>query len=235
MPIFMPKPKMACPGAACPGCSSAECMSKGGVATETVASNRQHQKGVHQSISKSDAGTSNAGAYVPGHGYGSNVHTAKRLHREKLEEQRAMKKPNLYAEGGAVDSWSKREDHEMGVHKPMGHGKSDQSWAGDSARREKVTREKGYSSSEDYQRSGVRAHRKVLGELRSMPKPKLMAEGGEVENTPEHADAEQDQDLLDNELGDMMGDELMAAFDSKDKKRIKESIEAIVLSCLSKE
>jgi hypothetical protein len=78
-------------------------MAKGGESTETSASNRQNQKGVHQSITRGDAGTSVAGGYIPKHGYGANVETAKRLHREKLAEMQSMKKPNLYADGGFIE------------------------------------------------------------------------------------------------------------------------------------
>ena len=39
----------------------------------------------------------------------------------------------------------------------------------------------------------------------------------------------------DDELKDMMADELMSAFDSKDKKRIHECIEAMVLSAMDRE
>jgi len=74
-----------------------------------------------------------------------------------------------------------------------------------------------------------------LREYKRMPKPKLYADGGEVHNTPEHPDAEQDKELIDEELHNHMGEELMAAFDAKDKKRMMESIEAIVMSALSKE
>ena len=57
-----------------------------------------------------------------------------------------------------------------------------------------------------------------------------MDEGGEV-----HEDAEQDHEMIDSEIHNMMGEELMSAIDAKDKKRIMESLEAIVLQCMNKE
>lgn len=70
--------------------------------------NKPKIKGVHESVMPGNqkyAGTSNAGSYHPGekHGFGANQETSKRLHKEKLEELRSMKKPNLYAEGGDVE------------------------------------------------------------------------------------------------------------------------------------
>ena len=104
-------------------------MAKGGVATETVSSNRQHQKGVHQSISKGDAGTSTAGAYVAGHGYGNNPEKAKSLHREKLAEMKAMPKPKMMAEGGDVVSGVMRKRYSKGgeVANDVGVAEADES------------------------------------------------------------------------------------------------------------
>lgn len=69
-------------------------------------------KGVHESITRGDAGTSNAGAHIGGHGYGNNVNTAKRIHKEKLSELRAMPKPNLpMAEGGEIMEPMHGEQH----------------------------------------------------------------------------------------------------------------------------
>lgn len=47
----------------------------------------------------------------------------------------------------------------------------------------------------------------------------------------ETAPADQD----DSEINSALGEELMSAIESKDKKRIMEGLEALVLSCLSKE
>jgi len=56
------------------------------------------------------------------------------------------------------------------------------------------------------------------------------ADGGEVSGEM-HVEAEPD---VDSELHDMMGEELMDAIHSKDSKRIMQSLEACVLSCMNK-
>lgn len=61
-------------------------------------------------------------------------------------------------------------------------------------------------------------------------KDEKFAEGGEA-----HEDEAQDKAMMDDEMKNMMGEELMAAFDAKDSKRVMESIEAMILNCLSKE
>ncbi len=50
-----------------------------------------------------------------------------------------------------------------------------------------------------------------------------MAEGGEVDG-PE----------VDDEIHNMLGEELMSAFESKDRKRVMEGLEALVMSCMNK-
>lgn len=55
-----------------------------------------------------------------------------------------------------------------------------------------------------------------------------LAEGGEVE--PEMGG---DMDVED-ELQSMLGDELMSAFESKDRKRVMEGLEALIMSCMNK-
>jgi hypothetical protein len=132
---------------------------------------------------------------------------------------------NCYAEGGNVHSGNQRENNEKGVNKSFSGESSGTSLGGLASR----------TGGDTGKRLAKYEHRKTLGELKAMPKPKLYAEGGEVHNTPEHPDAEQDKELIDDELHNMMGEEVMAAFDSKDKKRMMESIEAIVMSALSKE
>lgn len=56
------------------------------------------------------------------------------------------------------------------------------------------------------------------------------AEGGKV-----HEDEAEDKEMMDSEMDSMAGEELMAAIDAKDPKRLMESVEAIILHCLSKE
>lgn len=84
---------------------------------------------------------------------------------------------SCYAEGGSVDSWSKREDNEKGVHQPTAR-EPGQSMAGQDAR--VIKEHPDYESKEDYKRAAVRKHKGVLGDLKSMKKPKLYASGGKV-------------------------------------------------------
>ena len=56
----------------------------------------------------------------------------------------------------------------------------------------------------------------------------------QLELAQEAEDESEDKELIDHEIHNMMGEELLAAMDAKDKKRILESIEAIVLNCLNK-
>jgi hypothetical protein len=84
-------------------------------------------------------------------------------------------------------------------------------------------------------------HRRVLGEMKAMPKPKLqgLAEGGEVEGEMDIKDNMSDPDVMDkgdndydSEIHDLLGKELMEAFHSKDHKRMAEGLEAMILQCL---
>lgn len=145
---------------------------------------------------------------------------------------------NCMAEGGSVDSWTKREDNEKGVNMPRGasgnQGISNAGRSVRSANQSTAFSNSGRASDPEADQdlaslsidAAKRAHKKTLGEMHSMPKPKLMAEGGEAQEEHEH---------VDDELHDMMGEELMSAIESKDKKRIMESLEAIVLQCMNKE
>ena len=152
---------------------------------------------------------------------------ARNYQPEPQPSQKPGGKMVFEAEGGAVDSWTKREDNERGVNRGWG-GNNGYSQAGMHARTAHY--ETDSSDKEDSLDAARREHHKTLGEMRSMPKPKLMAEGGEV-----HEDAEQDHEMIDSEIHNMMGEELMSAIDAKDKKRIMESLEAIVLQCMNKE
>jgi hypothetical protein len=218
MPAFMQKPKSsACPGPECPGCSSPSCMASGG-----------EIKGVNKSYDPEgspNSGTSEAGIHVRAGGE-TGKRLAKYEHKKTLGELKMMPKPKLYAEGGSVESYSKRADNEKGVHageSEPGASKKSQgmSMAGVFSRNSEDPRSK---------KMAVDEHHKVLGEMKTMKKPNLYAEGGEV-----HEDEAQDKELIDEELHNHMGEELMAAFDAKDKKRIMEAIDAIVMSALSKE
>jgi hypothetical protein len=273
-----------CIGASCPGCSSANCMAEGGNVNYSgnPGHSRVNEKGIHSDIG---GGMSTAGAHARSTQPSRTLQQkergkgwAKEEHGRVLSEMRGMKKPNLYAEGGSVDSWTKREDNEKGINKDRGAGMSSSGMHVRVGNSDSI-----YSNKQDSYDAAKRRHKGVLGEMRSMPKPKLMAEGGEIKPHSDptgtiihdkekaerlrkekiesdardyeserdyerghdngdyakggevHEDEAQDKNLIDDELHHMMGEELMAAFDSKDKKRIMEGIEAIVMSCLAKE
>ena len=83
-----------------------------------------------------------------------------------------------FAEGGEVDSRTKREDNERGVHATT-NGPGTGSRAGTYARSAQSftpEQDKGFNSE-----GAKREHHRVLGEMRSMKKPHLYAEGGEVD------------------------------------------------------
>lgn len=78
-----------------------------------------------------------------------------------------------YAEGGETG-------HEKGVHKSINPTKTGEEGAGTSAAGQEVKYfSKHYPKSS--RESAMQLHKKVLGEIMSMPKPDLMAEGGETE------------------------------------------------------
>lgn len=199
MPDHMSKP---CMGDECPGCKS--CYAKGGeVGVNKV--NPYQGRGESEAGSKLRQSQSRHTLFPE-----SKKREAKEIHEGTLSELRSMKKPNLYAEGGEV----------KGVHADDEH--SGKSMAGIFARHAKDPGETGELS----KKHAIKEHHKVLGEMRSQPKPHLYAEGGEVDEEPEHEYSE---------LHGMLGEELMGAIERKDKKQIMSAIEACVLQCLNKE
>ena len=192
-------------------------------------------------------------------------------HKKHMDHGGACTCSECYAEGGSVGSWTKREDNEKGVNRTSfqpGVSRAGMHMIAESE-----------GPGEGSLEASKREHKKTLGEMRGMKKPKLMDEGGEVyaamdpkedeykepiteiDEEPEshsklfdkiskgygrhpemeaeggevHGDEAEDKELMDSEIHGLLGEELMAAFDAKDKKRIHESIEAIVLNCLNKE
>lgn len=86
--------------------------------------------------------------------------------------------PECMAEGGSVTSGTKRSDFEKGVHQPTSKFNPGQSLPGLMVRAGNhghfdTTKEEGEDSAK-------LKHRKMLGEMRSMKKPNLYAQGGEV-------------------------------------------------------
>lgn len=130
-----------------------------------------------------------------------------------------------YAEGGSVRSGKQRHNNEKGVHsESFSYDKPGKSDTGVYIRSHGTGSEKskGLIKTE---------HKDIMGQLDSMPNPKLkgLAEGGEVDDMGEMD--EHDMDSMDNEIMDMVADELMEAIDKKDKKGIVEAIKALVMSC----
>lgn len=118
---------------------------------------------------------------------------------------------NCMSKGGKV----------KGVHEDLGNygGEPGSSPAGYSVRASKKNPDRNPFTSADPKRE----HERVLGEMKAMPKPNLYAEGGEVEG-------EGDMDGDDSSMLDACGQELLDAFERKDKGQILEAIRAIVLS-----
>jgi hypothetical protein len=116
------------------------------------------------------------------------------------------------SEGGAVWDGKHREDNEKGVHSPLTEG-SGISGMGVSVRAGDMEGAKKQSI------DNRREQRPVGHQTRT----ELYAEGGEVEG-PE----------VEDEIHNMLGDELMEAFESKDRKRVMEGLEALVMSCMNK-
>jgi hypothetical protein len=216
-----------CIGPSCRGCSSANCYAKGGEVesdewepreTKSAMHPEKHHKGVHESSRFGTKGVSMAG---------EDQRTgldSKEEHHRVLGEMRAMKKPKLYAEGGSVSSWTKREDNERGVH---GEGSSNKNFSGESMAGKHVRHAQEHpEDKEDSMGAAKLHHKKVLGEMKAMPKPKLYAEGGEVSDG---------EPQMEDELKHAMGGELMDALERKDRKGIMSAMEAIVLSCRGKD
>jgi hypothetical protein len=214
-----------CVGASCNGCSDPSCYSKGGEVDddsdefkprETFGPGHpeKHHKGVHESSRFGGKGVSSAG---------EDQRTgldSKGEHRRVLGELKMMKKPKLYAEGGSVDSWTKRSDNEKGVHGATRTG------GGSSTAGHHIRHGQEYPEDKDLSVGSAKLHHmKNLKEMRGMPAPKLYAEGGEV------ADGEPE---MEDDLKHAMGGEFMDAMERKDRKGIMSALEAIVLSCRGK-
>lgn len=144
------------------------------------------QKGVHLT-NHQGKGNSTAGSFVKGAAVGSTSipkeklnDYAKEEHERVLGEMKAMPNPNLKSRGGFV---------EKGVHQPE-FSKTSTSLGGSSGRSlagRQLLEAKEAHSKEGWAKRMEKAkgeHEGVLDELRSMPNPKLLAEGGEAEQGP---------------------------------------------------
>jgi len=126
---------------------------------------------------------------------------------------------NCYAHGGGVHQPSYSHGNDLGA-----------SESGDQVRDASRMKRGSPKMREAKLESARSEHREKLGELKSMPAPKLkgLAEGGVAGEDGEPMD---DMAGVDDELMDMACGELLDAIESKNKKEILESLKAIILSC----
>jgi hypothetical protein len=94
----------------------------------------------------------------------------------------------MKAEGGSIESPTKREDHERGVNRSESYGKPGESKMGHHVRAEKADPGEGSMG------AAKLSAKKSLSEMRSMPKPKLYAEGTVETPVGEEAAPAQDMD-----------------------------------------
>lgn len=213
-----------CMGPECSGCSDPSCYAQGGKVNED-SGETGHEKGVH-TANYEGPGSSMSGSLLR-----SNTSVpkkqreswAKEEHGRVLGEMKSMKKPNLYAQGGKVDDDKEVEDAaDFDLESKRLH-EDDPSTEDQTAANEK----------EPYLLAEGGDVGPTLGSMigyPGVPSTVKKARGGEI-----HEDADQDEALIDDEMKDMMADELMAALDSKDEKRVRECIEAMVLSAMDRE
>jgi hypothetical protein len=151
--------------------------------------------------------------------------------------------PKMMAEGGSVDSWTKRSDNEKGINKAAGSGGRSEAGA---------ALHPAFSVAEDIDKDvAKRKHHKVLGEMKAMKKPHgNYAHGGEVgplkqgnwaanEKEPHKlaggGEIEDGEHQMNEELHMAIGSELMDALERKDKKGIMEALKAAVMECMNGE
>jgi hypothetical protein len=144
------------------------------------------------------------------------------------------------AEGGKVGSGKQLHDNIKGVHKTADEddgGSPGRSDAGEYVDKMNYSHYGYKTPSGQYRETGndltntereenkyltkkaIGVHERVIGQQSMMPKPKLMAHGGEVDD--------------DSSIHDALGEELMGALDKKDKKGIMSCIRACVMSCMN--
>lgn len=240
MPMHLKRPEPKCPGPECPGCESAACMSREGCPGPECpgCSDRNCMakggmiKGVHTSSDdegdKDETGYSPAGAYTRGMRSAGSPESknfwkqsAKAEHRRVLGEMKDMPKPKLMAEGGRLDANARAHIAKKNFAGP------DRSYPiEDKAHARNALARVAQNGSPELQarvRSKVHAKYPDIGEH---------ADGGML--NAEDRDDDGDHDMLDDGLTEALGQELCEAFEAKDKKRIMEGLEAVVLSVLAR-
>jgi hypothetical protein len=130
-----------------------------------------------------------------------------------------------------------RHDNEEGVHAAYAS-------EGESERGHHVREKPRYNDNDKEHEFNAREAKHLseenLNHLKMMPKPNLkgLAKGGEVkeeleEKAPE-SEKHEHQEHEDHELHQALGQELMSALESKDHKGVMDTVEAMILKCLSK-
>lgn len=231
--MHMKKPAMTvCIGPECPGCDSPECMAEGG-AVGSGKQRKDFERGVHRPAmadaqEDEDQGQSPAGSAARGMKELPMWRTkfkrnASDEHRRVMEEQSDMPKPKLMAEGGMLDANARKHIAAKNFAGPdRSYPIEDQAHARNALAR---VAQHGSPALQAEVRRKVHAKYPGIGEDAHGG---MMADGG----MPDEMDI--DADPIDDELSGMLGEELCQAFESKDKKRIMEAVEAAVLSVLSR-
>lgn len=220
MPMFPSKKK----DMACGECGQAPCMCHGG-----KMMSKGGEMGVHKPSfsNENHMGASESGDVARQARHNKNhlsprkigqMASVKEDHRRVLHELKEMPKPKLQglAEGGMVkDKMGNSVRHHVikKVHDHMRKKNISSDEASPNTFAENA-REAGHHDLE--------SHEVIHGS-------DTYAKGGQVENMhdmPEMKDHE-----MDDALNDMIAEELMQAFEKKDKKGILEAIQALVLSC----
>jgi hypothetical protein len=205
MPSLMKRPN-SCPGSECPGCSSANCMAEGGN-VESGKSRHDYEWGINKPFGGAghSSGTSDQGLDVRAKEYGAAKSDAKNI-LHQMKWQKGQDRTNL-AEGGSVE---KSAGITKGVHKSdPRQNNSGQSYMGTAVRH-------GDTSSAKKMVYDKTKEARPLGKNHG-----YFAEGGEVSDH--------------DEMHEMLGHELMEAFDKKDKKGVFGAIEACVMRRMNKE
>ncbi len=238
MPNHMSKPMAKCIGAECEGCSSPNCYAEGG----KIGSGKQRydfEKGVHKTEDEPQGSDkrqwerkSAAGRAIDEADHPSlrtyNTSSENRFNKEKESEAKEMNERVLgqismlknkdrsgmgMAGGGKVGSGSRFKhleselSHEKGIHDPA-------ALAASIGRKKYGAKAMGEMSHHEYAEGGC-----VGPECPGCESGSCMSKG-DMEG--------------DSELHDLLGDELLDAFERKDRKGIMDGLEALIMSCMSK-
>lgn len=129
--------------------------------------------------------------------------------------------PNCMSKGGEI----------KGVHRPVFGEPNDrdsvgESKSGNDLRMSNKNKDRFPEASKSGLENVKERHRRILGEMKSMPKPQLYAEGGEVGLEP-MPDSDGDED---SEMQSVCCQELLDAWERKDKAQMLDALKALILS-----